>query len=312
MGNTTMMHNDYSDVKGFLADDELVRLLAADRSYPQLLADFLVDDFLTIDSTLKVPFFAEVRDYVGAVESGNPKAQWIVKKIDADDALGPAMGAICFFLDFFTHTISAPTVVTSIKGSLYKATRVITRAEQLTGANYTDIRQLKEQLVLDLVNRWIYCDEDRNPNNYMIRYNSRNDQIIIAIDFSNVDLLHPGQKITGNPKSFGWERIEKTRYLTPLKMEHFKGYDMRFFDMRFDGFRKVGRKMLTDLCKGCLRFHPDKAKLAKTVTDNVLQRIDYVYDYFCGKFPREAAAEGDDKYSAMGQTFTRIYKDKRD
>ncbi len=306
-----MKHFDYSDVKGFLHDEELVRLLCADRTYPQLLDALMVDDFLAVDASIKVPFFASVRDYVGAREREDSRAQWIVKPIAEDDALGPAMGAICFFLDFFTHTISAPTVVTRIGGVTYKATRVITRAEQLSGANYTDIKQLKEQLVLDLVNRWIYCDEDRNPNNYMIRYNSRNDQIIVAIDFSNVDLLHPGPKIKGSAKSFGWERIEKTRYLTPLKVEHFNGYDMRFFDMRFDGFRKVGKKMLLELCKGCLRFLPDKAKLAKTVTDNLIARIEYVDGYFSGKFPREAAAEKDDKYSDMGKTFTRIYKEKR-
>jgi hypothetical protein len=306
-----MAQFDYSDVKGFLHDEELIRLLCADRTFTQLLEDFVVDDFLAIDRSMKVPFFAEVRDYVGAEERADPRAHWIVKSISAEDALGPAMGAICFFLDFFTRTISAPTIVTRIDGALYKATRIITRAEQLTGANYTDIRQLKEQLVLDLVNRWIYGDEDRNPNNYMIRYNSRNDQVIIAIDFSNVDLLHPGTKITGNPKSFGWQRMEKTRYLTPLKVEHFQGYDMRFFDMRFDGFQKLGKKTLLDLCKACLRFQPDRAKLAKSVADNILVRIDYVWSYFSTMFPRESKPEKEDKYSAMGETFTRIYKEKR-
>jgi hypothetical protein len=306
-----MTHANYADVKEFLHDPELVKLLCADRSYADLYAALMVDDFLSIDTSMKVPFFAEVRDYVGAVERGEPGAHWIVKPIGEQDALGPSMGAICFFLDFFTHTLSAPTVVTRIKGTLYKATRIISKAEQLTGANYTDIPQLREQLVLDLVNRWIYCDEDRNPNNYMIRYNSRGDQIIIAIDFSNVDLLHPGQKITGNPKAFGWQRIEKTRYLTPLKIEHFLGYDMKFFDMRFDGFRKVGKKMLQELCKGCLRFHPDRVKLARTVSDNILSRIAYVHEYFAGKFPRESAGEKEEKYRDMGQTFTKIYKEKR-
>ncbi|MGA2975251.1 MAG: hypothetical protein ABSF77_08065 [Spirochaetia bacterium] len=306
-----MAYFDYADVKGFLGDAELVRLLCADRTYPQLLDAFMQEDFLAIDAGMKVPFFAEVRDYVGAVEKADPKAHWIVKPIGEEDTRGPAMGAICFFLDFFTRTISAPTIVTRINGVVYKATRVITKTEQLTGANYTDIPQLKEQLVLDLVNRWIYCDEDRNPNNYLIRYNSRNDPIIIAIDFSNVDLLHPGPKITGNPKSFGWERSEKTRYLTPLKVEHFLGYDMRFFDMRFDGFRRVGKKMLLELCKGCLRFLPDRTTLAKTVADNLLERIVYVHEYFRGKFPRETAAEKEDKYSDMGKTFTNIYKEKR-
>jgi hypothetical protein len=304
-----MAYYDYSDVKGFLHDEELIRLLCADRTFSELLEAFAVDDFLALDRSMKVPFFAEVRDYVGAAERADSRAQWIVKPISVEDALGPAMGAICFFLDFFTHTISAPTIVTRIDGALYKATRIITRAEQLTGANYTDIRQLKEQLVLDLVNRWIYGDEDRNPNNYMIRYNSRNDQIIIAIDFSNVDLLHPGAKITGNPKTFGWLRMEKTRYLTPLKVEHFQGYDMQFFDMRFDGFRRLGKKMLLDLCKACLRFQPDRAKLSRIVAENILARVENAHAYFSSMFPPKAHAEKDDKYSAMGQTFTKIYKD---
>ena len=281
-----MAHFDYSDVKGFLHDGELIRLLCADRTFSELLEAFAVDDFLAVDRSMKVPFFAEVRDYVGAAERADPRAQWIVKPISVEDSLGPAMGSVCFFLDFFTHTISAPTIVTRIDGALYKATRIITRAEQLTGANYTDIRQLKEQLVLDLVNRWIYGDEDRNPNNYMIRYNSRNDQIIIAIDFSNVDLLHPGQKITGNPKAFGWLRMEKTRYLTPLKVEHFQGYDMQFFDMRFDGFRKLGKKMLLDLCKACLRFHPDRAKLSRSLPRTSWCASRTRMTYFSTMFPR--------------------------
>jgi hypothetical protein len=302
---------DYSDVKAFLHDDDLVRLLCADRTYARLLEDLSGDDVLVQDPSMKVPFFAEVRDYLGAVEKGDPEARWIVKRIGEEDVAGASMGAVCFFLDFFTRTISAPTMVTRIGGELYKATRIITRAEQLTGANYTDIQQLKEQLVLDLVNRWIYGDEDRNPNNYLIRYNSRSDQIIIAIDFSNVDLLHPGTKITGIAKSFGWERMEKTRYLTPLKVEHFQGYDMKFFDLRFAGFRKVGKKMLLDLCRTCLRFHPDRVKMARAASDNILARIDYVYSYFAGKFPAVSAGEKEDKYTDMGQTFTRIYREKR-
>jgi hypothetical protein len=306
-----MGYFDYANVKAFLHDEELIRLLCVDRTYAQLVETFIGDDFLRIDPAQKVPFFAEVRDYRGAVERADSQAHWIVKPISDEDALPAAMGSICFFLDFFTHSISAPAVVTRIDGVLHKATRVITHAEQLTGANYTDIRQLKEQLILDLVNRWIYCDEDRNPNNYLIRYNSRSDQVIVAIDFSNVDLLHEGQKITGLPKSFGWARSEKTRYLTPLKIEHFLGYDMEFFDMRFNGFRKVGKKMLTDLCKGCLWFHPDRAKLARTISENLLGRIEYVSEYFAGKFPRVAAADRDNKYGDMGRTFTQIYKEKR-
>ena len=165
--------------------------------------------------------------------------------------------------------------------------------------------------MLDLVNRWIYGDEDRNPNNYMIRYNSRNDQIIIAIDFSNVDLLHPGTKITGNAEVLRLAADGKDALPHAAEGRAFPGYDMRFFDMRFDGFRRLGKKMLLDLCKACLRFQPDRVKLAKTVAENILARVDYVHAYFSSMFPREARAEKEDKYSAMGQTFTKIYKDKR-
>ena len=300
---------DYRDVKGFLHDEELVRLLCADRTYGQLVEAFLVDDFLAVDRSLKIPFFAEVRDYVGAVEKADPAARWIIKPVEPQDA-GPAMGSICYFLDFFTRTVSAPTVVTGIEGKLYKATRIMTHAEQLSGANYTDIPQLKEQLLLDLINRWIYCDEDRNPNNYMIRYTSGGDQVVIAIDFANVDLLFPGTKIKGIPETFGWERMEKTRYLTPLKREHFVGYDMELFDQRFDAFARVGRRMLLDLCKRCLRFQPDASAQAKVVAENLLKRIEYVHDYFSRMFPKKARRSGAEKYKDMGSTFTRIYKER--
>jgi len=305
-----MSYFDYTDVVAFLHDEDLTGLLCADATYPELLERFLVDDFLVIHPGMKIPFFAEVRDYVGAAEKGNPEHHWIVKEVGDDNALGAAMGAICFFLDFFTKTVSAPTIVTRIDGRLYRAAKIITKAEQLTGANYTDIPQLKEQLLLDLVNRWIYCDEDRNPNNYMIRYTSQGNQVVIAIDFSNVDLLFPGTKIKGRAASFGWERTEKTRYLTPLKVEHFQGYDMELFDMRFGAFGKVEHKMLLELCKKCLRFQPDRASLAKAITDNIVRRIEYVHRYFAGHFPKVAKPAGRGKYREMGTTFTKIYKEK--
>jgi hypothetical protein len=306
-----MSHFDYTDLAAFLHDEDLIHLLCVDVTYPDLLERLLKDDFLQIDPGMKIPFFAEVRDYVGAVEKGDSHHHWIVKEVSEEDALGVAMGSVCFFLDFFTRTISAPTLVTRIGGQLCKAAKIITKAEALTGTAYTDIPQLREQLALDLVNRWIYCDEDRNPNNYMIRQTSRGDQVVIAIDFSSVDLLFPGAKIRGRAESFGWERMEKTRRLTPLTVEHILGYDMEFFDMRLEAFAKVGRKMLLDLCKGCLRFQPDHDDLAKTVTDNIIKRIEYVREYFAGQFPRVPTAKGKEKYKDMGETLTKIYKEKR-
>jgi hypothetical protein len=63
-----MKHFNYSDVPALLRDDDLIRLLYADQSFSDLMAKLSVDDFLAIDQSLKVPFFAEVRDYLGARE----------------------------------------------------------------------------------------------------------------------------------------------------------------------------------------------------------------------------------------------------
>jgi len=284
-----MRYFDYTEVAAFLHDEELISLLCADSGFEELRQRFLANDFLVIDPSMKIPFFAEVRNYVGACEKGNPGARWVVKEITDDDGAGAAMGSLCFFLDFFTRTISAPTVITRVGGKPCKATKVITKAEQLSSVSYAETPQLKEQLLLDLVNRWIYCDEDRNANNYLVRATSRGNQVVIPVDFSSVDLLFPGSKIKGRSDSFGWERVEKARSLTPLKVEHFLGYDMGFFGQRLDAFARIGKKMLLELARECLRFQPDCAALARTVTDNIIKRIEYVRDYFSSQLPAGSA-----------------------
>ena len=85
---------------------------------------------------------------------------------------------------------------------------------------------------------------------------------------------------------------------------------MKFFDMRFDGFRKVERRCSRTFARGACASIPT-VKLARTVSDNILARIAYVHEYFSGKFPRESDAEKEEKYRDMGQTFTKIYKEKR-
>ncbi|NJL72335.1 MAG: serine/threonine protein phosphatase, partial [Candidatus Competibacteraceae bacterium] len=235
---------DYSKVAAFVRDPEIISTLELETPVETLLTSYTEDDFLQIDSAMRVPFFAEIRNYSGARERANPGAKWIIKKIDETGQRQTEMAMICYLVDHMVKALSAPSIITKIGDQFYKATKVIPRSEQLSGANYTEIVQLKEQLMLDLINRWIYCDEDRNPNNYMIKYNSRNAQLVIAIDFLNVDLVTEGAKIEGLPDQFGWSRLEKTRYLTPLKVENFLIYDMTFFNQRFDYFRKLDVKAL--------------------------------------------------------------------
>lgn len=307
-----MKYYDYSDVNKLLHDKELIELLCTDYSFDDLFRLLIKDDFLELDQSIRIPFFAETRDYRGAKEKGKPDNIWIAKPVKEEDILKVEMAMICFFLDFYTHTISAPQIITKINGTLYKATKLI-RAAQLSGANYTEIKQLREQLILDVINRWIYFDEDRNPNNYLLKYNSKDDQIIIAIDFGNADLLTDEMKIKGLEDKFGWERIEKTRYLTPLKNENFINYDMDFFNIRFKYFNKLSENELKEICESILRFNSDNKSLAKKIARNLKNRIDYVYNYFCKAVPKFCCIKKKtrDIYRDMGKAFNKIYNKDR-
>lgn len=307
-----MEYFNYSDVNDFLHDRGLIELLCRNYSFDDLFNLFIKDDFLALDPSLKIPFFAETRDYKGAREKENPDIIWIAKTVKEDDILNIEMATICFFLDFYTCTLSAPQIITKIGKKLFKATKLI-RAEQLSGANYTEIKQLKEQLLLDTINRWIYFDEDRNPNNYLLKYNSKNDQIIIAIDFGNADLLTEDLKIKGLSDKFGWERIEKTRYLTPLKSDNFYNYDMDFFNIRFSYFNKLSKKELENICKSILRFNIDKGALSRKIAQNIKNRIEYVYGYFNTAIPRYCGEKRKIReiYRNMGKAFNKIYNEER-
>jgi hypothetical protein len=302
-----MKHRDYTNVKSYLHDEDLKRLLCVERTFEDLLECVTRDDFLKIEASMKIPFFAETRDYVGALEKNDPDGVWIVKPVSGSEVLKTEMATVCFLLDFYTHTISAPLVITRIGGALYKATKLILKTEQLSGANYTELDQLKEQLLLDVINRWIYFDEDRNPNNYLIRYNSMNDQIVIAIDFLNADLLSGEMKIVGTEKRFGWERKEKTRYLTPLQCQNCLDYDLNFFGMRLKYFKMLTFPFLKQVCQDIFRMNPEREKHSKTIADNLLKRIEYVDDYFHAHIKAANRGAAAKKYREMGKSFSRFY-----
>ena len=237
----------------------------------------------------------------GAIEVDSPDSKWLVKPIRGDDQIETEMAMIVYFIDIFTQSLSVPAILTKIDGTLYRATKMIMKAEQLSGANYTVYPELQEQLLLDMINRWIYCDEDRNPNNYLIRYNSKNQNLILAIDFGNCDLLAEEIKIKGLAKEFGWQRKEKTRYLTPLKSEHFLKYGMDFYEMRFRYFEKLTDDFLMTLGLKALRFETEKERYAQIITKNILRRIGYVHKYFTAKIP--SVHEENVVDSGMGKTF---------
>jgi hypothetical protein len=294
----------YDEVKSFLRDEDLIKLLCYDKTTEELFESFIKDDLLKIDGSMKIPFFAEIRDYRGAVEKDNPENHWLVKPIKGKDVIESEMAMIVFFLDLFTHTLSVPVIVTKIDNVLYKATKLIVKAEQLSGANYTVYPELIEQLALDMINRWITYDEDRNPNNYLIRYNSKNQNLVLAIDFGNCDLLDKEIKIKGLSKGFGWQKKEKTRYLTPLKSDNFLAYGMDFYDIRFQYFNKLDGKTLFNICKKALRLDPDKSAYSKTITNNILRRVGYLHKYFSAKLPEKTPEKKD--HNVMGKTFQQM------
>jgi len=304
-----MEYYNYADVKNFIFDKDLQKLLCVDRDFDALLSYLIREDFLEIDEALRIPFFAETRDYVGAREKDDPDAIWIVRPVMGDDIIQTEMATICFFIDFYTHSPSAPIVITRINGRPFKATKLITKAEQLSGANYTEDKQLKEQLLLDIINRWIYFDEDRNPNNYMIKYNSKNNQIIIAIDFLYVDLIASEVKIEGLSDRFGWEKKEKTRYLTPLKSENWLDYSIDFYNLRFNYFNELKITFLEDNCKKILRWNIDRDDLSKLIARNLVNRVKYLYSYFKSHISGEAIKKKKEKYRTMGETFGKFYGD---
>jgi hypothetical protein len=306
-----MKIEDYGHPARFVHDAGLAAMLYIDRSFDELFDMLLRDDFLKIDPSIKVPFFALTRDYMGASLTDNPEDVWIVKPLKENEIVCTEMATICFFIDFYTGTLSAPIVITRIDGVIHKATKLIDRAEQLSGANYTEHRQLREQLLLDVINRWIYFDEDRNPNNYMVLYNSRNDEIVVAIDFLNVDLLSTEMKVRGMDDRFGWERQEKTRYLTPLKTENFLDYNMDFYDIRFSRFRTLDRERMKETCRAILRYNQARDNLSNLIAENLLARIEYLRDYFETHLRMKSDGKGKkkDKYREMGATFNRLYTD---
>jgi len=302
-----MEYFNYTNTVDFAWDQDIVSALELSTPTEEILARYVADDFLVHAPQMRVPFFAEIRNYLGAREREDSASAWLIRKIDETAVRATEMAMICFLIDHDVNSLSAPAIITRIDGELYKATKIVPRSEQLSGANYTEIVELKEQLMLDLINRWIYSDEDRNPNNYLIRYNSRNNQILIAVDFLNVDLVSEGIKIEGTPDKFGWSRSEKTRYLTPLKAENFLNYDMSFFNMRLDWFTKLDQQRVERLCNGALRYSEGGEALSRMIAHNLVRRIEYVATYFKSIFPAVRDEKAGGKYSSMGKSFTSMY-----
>jgi len=308
------MSDEHIPLLANIKDKDIKNLFNIDTNYDKLLEDLTRDDILVPSKRAQVPFFASIRDYKGAYYENDESSLWIIKPLGEQELCQARLGMFAYFLNHFTDTIAAPSIVTKIKGKYYKASKIIPRTEQLSGAPYHENKHLSAQLALDLINSWIFFDEDRNPNNYLIYYNSMNIPVVVTIDFSNVDLLSEGNKIKGKDDIFGWERKEKTRYMTPLKNEQFYDYSFEFYRQRLDKFKQLSEEILINIGKKIFRdtYNEGGEKTVKTIAGNLISRIDYVYSYFEKWFnnpenrkllQKRTKKEMKDEYRLMGNFF---------
>ena len=259
-----------------------------------------------------VPFNAQVKGYFGAVdEAGHP---WILKPAaDPKEILYHRICALAYLLDHWMGTLAAPTTVFKIDGKFWRATKVIRHAMQISSYSYLQSPFI-DVLRADLINRWVYFDEDRNPNNYLVIHNKATAPFIVAIDFDKADFVADQMKITGAPDAFGWRRTEKTRFLTLLRPDNFTNIPIETFEARLqalmaipaDGIARVTKRLVEGWCE-------DPEGLSAKLTANILARREYVDTYFRSMFKPacETTNSCGDDYSMFGASFVAMHKEKK-
>jgi hypothetical protein len=261
----------------------------------------------------EVPFNAQVKSYLAAKdELGDP---WIVKPVLNEESMLYHRGCLfAYLLDHETGTLAAPTTALTIDGKQYRATKVVRHAVQISSYNYLESPFI-QILRADLINRWMYFDEDRNPNNYLVITNSNEKPFLVAIDYDKSDLFSETMKITGLTGKFGWLRTAKTRFLTLLRPEHFEGVSIAEFDDRLNAFDAISSEVLLRLSE--VVFSPygqANEDTVKKVFGNILRRKEYVAKYFRTMFKSAEDTKRDSKdtdYSAFGQSFMDMHNKKK-
>jgi|GEM_PF-652705 len=288
----------------------------SDFFYLGLTVDQLLDrlhslSFQPVAGGRDLPFNAEVRGYSGARDSEG--VLWITKPVESQEALAYRMGELVYCLDFQLETLSAPTLLVGEEGRWLRATKVVAPAMQISSYDYLQ-EPFRRTLANDLINRWWTCDEDRNPNNYLVVHAAGGQSLVVAIDFNKADLLSEGLKITGNKTEFGWHREEKTRFLTLLKPSNFQMYGIEDFQERLEllmgltepRLKELARRLLTGVVR-------DPARQAQRLTRTLVERREHIDGYFRKWFGPKALLAGKTEgteYEGLGRAFVEQYKKK--
>lgn len=259
----------------------------------------------------EIPFTAKNREFIGAFDSD--KYFWLVKEITKDEIFIHKLFEIAYYIDFRLQTLAAPSICIKKGGIFYRATKLVQGAMQIHSYNYLQNPFLKV-LANDLINRWLYYDEDRNPNNYLVLQNSVKHPLIVAIDNNKVDLETEDIKITGNPDKFGWYRKGKTRFLTLLKPDNFEALSIEIFEHRLKRLMSITENELKSYClKVFSNDVEDSAQKAELVVNNVIKRREYINKYFRKMFKKEdkqKKQEEEQRYSGLGKSFLDYYRKK--
>lgn len=300
-------------LKEAIGDEEIIRYFYLDVA-PERLLDKL--DSLKLSLAEKqddVPFNAQVKGYLGAADDeGDP---WILKPIgDEREACYHRICAFAYIVDHWLGTISAPTTVFDIAGKRYRAAKTVRNAIQISSYNYLE-KPFIDLLRADLINRWLYFDEDRNPNNYLVIHNKRNAPFLVAIDFDKADLEAENMKIVGTPDKFGWIRGEKTRFLTLLRPDNFQGVPLETFSARLDALHAIPSKEIGAVARALLKgYCPDARDAAQRLVRNFENRRRYIEGYFRSMFKPESETKNvshSDDYSMFGESFLAMYDKKK-
>jgi hypothetical protein len=301
---TNMLINDV------IVDPKMREYLYLDYSLDELLDNLCSLKLDNFGDDSNVPFTAKIRGYTGATDKdGSP---WLLKDIPDSEIAMHKYQEVAFYMDFLMKTPAAPTILVKHNEKFYRATKHIQNAMQIGSYNYLEAPYLK-MLGNDLVNRWLFFDEDRNPNNYMVVHDTDSKPYIVVIDYNKADLETNEMKIYGMNDKFGWHREEKTRFLTLLKPENFEQFSIDDFDQRLKIMMNIDNVTITNICSKLFNrdIFKDPDSAVKLIVSNLSERRTYLDKYFRKWFKErdlKKEKEVDDRYAGLGKSFLDYYK----
>lgn len=295
-----------------IKDKEMRSYLYLDMEVSDLIEEMRSLRLEDVGNDKHAPFTAKVRGYTGALdEEGN---SWLIKEIPPVEGPMHRIQEMAYYMDFLLNTPAAPAILLNLDGTLYRATKHIENAMQIGSYNYLEPPYIKI-LANDLLNRWMFFDEDRNPNNYLVKHDLDGSPYLVVIDYNKADLETEGMKIGGMEDKFGWYREEKTRFLTLLKPDNFMSLCIEDFESRLQLLESITEETILSMCRATFTDDviEDVEGTSRLITNNLCSRKEYVTEYFRKWFKERDVSkekEDDERYSGLGKSFMDYYKRK--